>query len=238
MMPPELRSDEVQVWCAALDLEASRVQELLATLAIDEQARAKRFRFQKDRDHFIVARGLLRAILAPYLGAEPTQLRFCYGPHGKPALARESNRNVLRFNLSHSHGIALYAVTWGREIGIDVECIRTDVEMERIAERFFSPREVAMLRALPEDLRPEAFYNCWTRKEAFVKARGDGLALPLDQFDVSLAPGEAVALLDVHGDFQEAFRWSLQELNPEPGYRAALAVEGYDWQLKFCHWME
>jgi len=142
----------------------------------------------------------------------------------------------LRFNLAHSHRLALCAVTRGREVGIDLEYVRADLADERIAERFFSTREVAALRAVPKGARLQAFFNCWTRKEAYVKARGEGLSMPLDQFDVSLAPGEPAALVSTPTDPQEASRWSLQDISPAPGYVAAIAVEGRDWVLKQWQW--
>ncbi len=237
--PPKvlmLGDDEVHVWRASLSLTAPRVQSLQQTLAADERERAERFHFQKGREHFIVARGLLRAILGRYLDMQPCKLRFCYNPNGKPTLVRESGGDVLRFNVSHSHGLALYAVTGGREIGVDLEWLRPDLAHEQIAERFFSPHEVAVLSTLPRNMKPEAFFNCWTRKEAYVKAKGKGLTLPLDQFDVSLVPGEPAALLSTKWNPQEAFRWSLQQLIPGPGYVAALAVEGNHWQLKCLQW--
>lgn len=237
--PPKvltLGSDEVHVWRASLDLPASRVRGLQQTLAADERARAERFYFQKDREHFIVARGVLRDILGRYLDMQPGQLRFCYSPNGKPALAREFGGDALRFNLSHSHGLALYAVNSGREIGVDIERIRHDLAKEQIAERFFSPHEVSVLHALPANMQKEAFFTCWTRKEAYIKATGKGLTFPLDIFDVSLVPGEPAALLSTKWDPQEASRWSLQELNPGPGYVAAIAVEGHHWRLKCWQW--
>jgi 4'-phosphopantetheinyl transferase len=233
-----LSSDEIHVWRASLDLPVSRVQSLQQTLAADELSRAERFYFQKDREHFIVARGLLRAILSRYLDMEPGQLRFCYSPYGKPALATTPGQETRSFNVSHSHGLALYAITHSREIGIDLERIRTDLDCEQIAARFFSPRENAVMHALPAKLKPEAFFNCWTRKEAYIKARGGGLSLPLDQFDVPLAPGEPTMLLNTRGDPQEATRWSLRALTPGPGYVAALAVEGQGWRLTCWQWPE
>ena len=236
--PPTLPlgRDEVHVWRASLDPPASKAQTLQSTLATDELERAERYHFQRDRRRFIVARGVLRAILGRYTGMEPLQLRFCYGFRGKPMLAREHGTSSLRFNVSHSCDLALYAVTRDRKVGIDLERIQPDLTGEELAERFFSPREVAILRALPRDEQPQAFLSCWTRKEAYIKARGDGLALPLDRFDVSFGPGEPAALLGVKGDPQEAARWSLQELEPGPGYVAALAVEGHDWQLRCWQW--
>jgi 4'-phosphopantetheinyl transferase len=221
----------VHVWRAALDVPELQVRSLWDTLTADERQRAERYLFQKDRTFFVVARGLLRVLLGRYLRQDPPHLRFIYGPHGKPALATDTGGGALRFNVSHSHGLALYAITRGREVGVDVERIRPKVAQEKIAERFFSPREVTLLRALPAPLQATAFFACWTRKEAYIKATGEGLTLPLDQFDVSLVPGEPAALLRTAWDPQEAARWALQDLAPAPGYRAAVAVAGHDWCL-------
>jgi len=219
-------------------VKASCIQSLQRNLTADERARAERFYFRKDREHFIVARGLLRIILGRYLKIDPGQLRFCYSAHGKPSLARGSGGDDLRFNLSHAVELALFAATRGREVGVDIERIRTDFADERVAEQFFSSREVTALRVLPGNMQPQAFFNCWTRKEAYIKARGEGLSLRLDQFEVSLAPGEHAALLSTSGDTQESFRWSLRELVTDPGYVAALAVEGSSWSLRCWQWPE
>jgi 4'-phosphopantetheinyl transferase len=238
-LPPKallLGRDEVHVWRATLDETPSRIDSFLRTLAADERTRAERFYFPRDRERFIVGRGVLRAILGLYSNSAPECVSFSAGSHGKPALAGESGGAAIRFNLSHSHGVALYAVTRAREVGIDVEFIRSDLEVGRIAERFFSHHEIAALRALPTDLRESAFFRCWTRKEAYIKAKGEGVSLPLDQFEVSLTPGEPAALLSTQRDPNEAQRWSLQELTPAPGYAAALAVEGHGWCLACWDW--
>ncbi len=232
---PSLASDRVHVWRASLDVPAARVQSLQRSLAMEELGRAKRYHFQKDRDRFVVARGFLRAILSEYLRTEASQLRFRYNPHGKPELLDSQG---LRFNVSHSDGLALYAVSRNREIGIDLERIRPELAGQDMAERFFSPWEVASLRSLPESMRADAFFACWTRKEAYLKAKGQGIALGLDQFDVSLTPGEPAALLSVVGHPEEAARWSLQELRPADGYMAAVAVEGHGWELRCWQWMD
>jgi len=232
----KLGSDDVHVWRVSLDEPAPQIDSFLHTLAADEQMRAERFYFQKDREHFITAHGVLRLILGLYLNRAPKCLSFRYSSHGKPALVHESGEDAIRFNMSHSHGVALYAVARGREVGIDLEFIRRDLEVEQIAERFFSRREIATLRTLPADLRRDAFFLCWTRKEAYIKGRGEGLSLPLDQFDVSLVPGEPAALLSTRPDSQEALRWSLQELTLASGYVAALAVEGRGCSLSCWQW--
>jgi 4'-phosphopantetheinyl transferase len=237
--PPEeltLGSDEVHVWRATLDRSAADRERLEQTLSAEERARAGKFYFQRDREQFMVARGLLRMVLGRYLGLEPDQVRFCYAANGKPALSPEPCPSRIRFNLSHSHGLALYAVTRGHEVGIDLEYVRPDLAGEPIAERFFAAREVAALRGLPNSLQVEGFFNCWTRKEAYIKAGGEGLTVRLDQFEVTLAPGEPAALLNVNGDPAESSRWSLRELAPGPGYVAAVAVEAGDWQLRCWEW--
>jgi 4'-phosphopantetheinyl transferase len=221
------------VWRAMLDPSLSRVASLEQTLAADERTRAGQFHFQKDRTRFIVARGLLRAILGRYLGRDPRALRFCSNPYGKPSLAPESGGDApLSFNVTHAGALALYAVTRNRAIGIDLEDIRVDVECDSIAEHFFSPLERRMLHVVPPALRLEAFFRCWTRKEAYIKARGMGVSLALDQFDVSVSPGEPAALREIREEGQDSSRWSLHDLQVGEGYVAALAVEG-DSKLLF-----
>jgi 4'-phosphopantetheinyl transferase len=214
------------------------VSALEHLLTPDERRRAGRFRFLKDQERFRACRGRLRVILGHYLGRPPEELRFAYGRHGKPALALGSGDDSLCFNLAHTEGMVLYGVTVGRDVGIDVERLRADVACLQIAEQFFSPREVASLRALPPALQEAAFFKCWTCKEAYLKARGEGLAFPLHEFDVSLVPGEPAALLRTNQDPREAARWSIKELTPGPGYAAALAVEGRDWRLACWQWPE
>jgi 4'-phosphopantetheinyl transferase len=228
---PQATRDEVHIWRVVLTKTASEVESLRELLTDDEQRRAESFHFSRDRSHFIVARGILRKILGLYLRRSPESLRFSYTPFGKPDLQEAVGLETPRFNLTHAGVVALYAVTRGREVGIDVEYVRADIECEQIAGHFFSQSEVEVLRSLPQDSRARAFFNCWTRKEAYIKARGEGLSLPLDEFDVSLSPGEPAALLRA-SDAREVARWSLRELTLAPEYVAALAVEGSDWRLR------
>jgi 4'-phosphopantetheinyl transferase len=165
----------------------------------------------------------------------PERLHFVYSHRGKPALV-SGPQQPLKFNVSHSGELALYAIAWRRELGVDIEQIRTDIEFEQIAKRFFSQNEYSTLHALPSTLKAIGFFNCWTRKEAYIKARGEGLALPLDRFDVSLAPGQAAALLHVQDDPQERQRWTLHALPVHPQYAAALAVEGAGGRLRCWRW--
>ena len=224
---PHLGPAVVHVWRLPLAVPADRECRLERLLSVHEPARADRFAFPDLRRRFVVGRGALRSILAPYTGVPAAALRFRYGPRGKPALDGPSRPGSVRFNLSNSHELALVAVARGRELGVDVEWTgRTLSDAEHIAERFFSPAERAALRALPAALRLDGFYACWTRKEAFIKALGDGLALPLDAFDVSLAPGAPAALLAGRGPAADVARWELHALDAGPDYAAALVVEG------------
>lgn len=234
-----LGTHEVHLWRSTLDLPPSRVETLERTLAADERQRASQFRFPTDRARFIVARGILRALLGRYLGKEPYTLQFTYNAYGKPALAEESERRPLLFNVTHVQGMALYAFTDIGDIGIDIEQITTAVQdYEHIASRFFSPAEMEELHTVPVERRQEAFLNCWTRKEAYIKARGLGLSLVLSQFDVSLTPGAAAKLLATREMGQEASWWSLHELAPGPGYVAALAVKGHPSSIICWRWPE
>lgn len=233
---PSLAPGEIHVWRASLDVSASRLSGLERFLSAEELTRVDRYHFDRDRNRFVVRRGFLRTILGHYLGAKPDDLEFEYTRYGKPYLGNQFAGDEIRFNLSHSHGLVLYAISLNSDIGVDLELVRPELVSEEIAERFFSPTEVSILHALPEDVQPRAFFNCWTRKEAFVKARGEGLSLPLDQFNVSLGPGEKAALLSTKWDPQEASRWSLLDLNLGSDYIGALAVEGHGWQLRCWRW--
>jgi 4'-phosphopantetheinyl transferase len=228
----ELTEDDIDIWCASLRPVPEALQRLEATLAPDESARAARFVFPRDRSHFIAARGILRELLGAYLQRPPASLKFEYGPHGKPALDSSEAGASVRFSLSHSHGLALYAFAHTREVGIDVELVQPDFGGEEVAERFFSKRELAELRAIPVQMRAEGFFACWTRKEAYVKARGDGFQIPLDSFDVSLTPGRQAELHSVDGA-----RWSVRAFQPAPGFVAAVVGEGKNWRLRHFQWV-
>ncbi len=207
-----------------------------AALSPDEQQRAGRFRVPQARARFTAARSILRSILGAYLGRPPAQVLFQYGGKGKPCLAPGNHADDLRFNLSHSHGVALYAVARGREIGIDLERILPGRDHERLARRFFSAQETAAMMALPPEERLGAFFRCWTLKEAYLKARGEGLALPLASFSVSLSPDRPAALLSVDGDEDEPSRWWLTSIQAGPGFAAALAAEGQPAGLRLWEW--
>ena len=236
--PPELSlpAHTVHVWRADLGLEAAHLRRLEQNLSADERGRASRFRFARDRDRFVGARGLLREILALYLNATPGRLSFGYSAHGKPFLAGEE-RSTLRFNVSHSFDAMLLAIAHMREVGVDVEGVRSScVAMEEICETVLSePEKQALARFGGEDERT-TFLRFWTLKEAYIKADGRGVSLPLERIDVS-APGGRVAVLDqATGEWRTCPRWELRMLAPVPGYVAALAAEGQDWRLALWQW--
>lgn len=223
----------IHIWQVSLEQPAPLTQQLEQLLSADEQARAARFHFERDRRRFIVGRGTLRTLLGRYVQVEPTRLEFCYGAQGKPYLAQESTGGALRFNLAHSHELAVYAFTREGEVGIDIEYLHPLADLDQIAARFFSKAESTSLLGLPQDQRLIAFFNCWTRKEAYLKALGEGLSHPLDQFQVSFIPGEPAQLLKVEKSPEEVARWSLTAFVPAPGYVAALMAEGRDRSVAY-----
>ena len=221
---PVIWPNEVHVW--RIYLKSPGLCDNREILSTDERVRASHFRFHTDSDRFIAARSSLRTILARYLRTPPAGLTFGLNAFGKPYLTGGQDELGLRFNLSHSHDMALLAVARNRDVGVDIEFRRADFATDEIAERFFSRSERNQLRAIAGEQKTEAFFNCWTRKEAYIKARGEGLSFPLDQFDVAFAPDVPPALLGNRRDASEVSRWSFEELSPADGYAAALTVEG------------
>jgi 4'-phosphopantetheinyl transferase len=217
-----LAGDEAHVWRVDVRSAYAHRDDLWRVLARDERQKATDLLFEGDRERFVVSRGVLRVLLGRYLRVQPGSLVFAYNPHGKPFLVGTAG---VRFSVSRSHGLVLLAFVRDRDIGVDVELLREDLGLEEIAARFFSAREAATLRSLPNGVRKEAFFACWTRKEAFAKAKGRGLTLPFNRFEVTLTPGEPAMLLSVEEDMREPFRWAMQELVPGPGYAGALVVE-------------
>ena len=231
---PALRADEVHVWVAALDVDDDERSLRLDALTEDERARAERLVHGATRRRFVAGRGFLRLLLGRYLSVPPTRLSFAQGPWGKPGLAGTCASPDIRFNLAHSNEIALCGLALGREIGVDVEHLRADIAEEDLAQRFFGRAEAAQLVALPASARQLAFFRAWTRKEAYIKARGDGLTRSLDSFQVSLVPD--AALVFDRNEPEAPGRWWLTEVHPEPGYIGTLAVEGQGCDLRFWRW--
>jgi 4'-phosphopantetheinyl transferase len=229
-----LSPGEIHVWRAGLDCSQSILSRYAATLAADEKARAERFVFERDRNRFIAARGILRQLLGRYLHREPANLRFAYHAKGKPFLAHPATNRPLEFNIAHSRGLALLAFSFDFPLGVDIEFVRSDIAAEEIAERYFSPQEVVELLSLPPVARAEGFFLGWTRKEAYVKAIGGGLHIPLSSFRVSLTPARPAIL-----ESTDNSRWSLRSLSPGSEYAGALVAEGSedkDWQVHCWDW--
>jgi 4'-phosphopantetheinyl transferase len=228
--------DSVHVWIADLAGYIPSANEFLLTLSPDEQVRADRFVFELHRGRFIACRGILRDILGHYTGVAPKLLRFDYNTYGKPELASDPGRGQVKFNISHSAGLAAFAITSGRRIGIDIEHVRPLDDLHSITKRFFSASEQEALANLAPEESTRGFFSCWTRKEAFIKAKGMGLSIPLDSFDVSVHPDEPPRLLRDSGDPGETEKWSMAALRPSDDYVGALAVEGAGWQLAVSRW--
>jgi 4'-phosphopantetheinyl transferase len=230
-----LPEDEVHVWRTSLGIAALDLAKLQRILSADEQKRADRFHFEVDRRRSTIARGYLRLLLGEILDLPANRLQFEYDEFGKPRLVPTQGL-PLQFNISHSGDLILIAITIGRAVGVDVERIRTDVDLDGVAARFFSANERKTLALLAGPARYKAFFTCWTRKEAYLKARGIGLSLSLDQFDVSFLPDEDPQLLATRHDPPDVRRWGLRELGLSRDYVAALAAQGSNWKLKCWDW--
>lgn len=222
----QLADDHVDVWRVPLTDHDMPVERFASWLNDEERAKADRYRIPTKREEFITVRGFLRGVLARLLDTDPASFTFMYGLHGKPYLAQRFAGSTVSFNVSHSGRWALVAVMPQRQLGVDVERARPKIDCQGLAKRFFSPAEADDLMSLPPADRRDAFFACWTRKEAFVKAVGNGISLGLDKFDVSLRPGEPPKLLTTRWDTTEAQRWSVLELPMPQGYRAAAVVQG------------
>lgn len=226
--------NEVRVWSVPLDHGPASTRRLVQLLSPDELSRANRFRLARHRNHYAVGRGLLRSLLGQLLDRDPAELEFSYTRYGKPFLANEDR---LSFNVSHSGGHALFAFGPARELGVDLEEASSTAAEERVAEHFFAPREVAALRSLPSDEQPRAFLRCWTRKEAYIKARGEGLSLPLEDFEVTLVPDATPGLVHTAWSSDEPDEWSLYDLSDLcPNHVAALAVRGRRCRISARCW--
>jgi 4'-phosphopantetheinyl transferase len=225
------------VWLAELPQSMSDLLlALKGTLSSDELERARRFHFVRDRDRYVLRRGILRQILSYYLGCVPAAIDFSYQASGKPQLAHPAPLSCdLRFNISHSGDAVLYAVTSRRDIGVDIELIRPEIEWALVANCFFAPAEIAALQRLPVHLQSRGFFNCWVRKEAYLKARGEGLSIPLDSFEVSLRPGDAPLLLRAadESELQQCTMWDVPLTEDLAG---AVVVKGHPSGFRFFHW--
>jgi len=233
--PLALDDKEVHVWRARLDVPAPRLRQYEELLSEDEMARARKFRFPVHRDRFVSRRAVLRCLLGGYLQVSPADVTLEHTGFGKPVLALHHDTD-LRFNLSVSEDLALYAITRGRDVGVDLEHIKPAVSDESVPEQFFASHEVAVLRAIPKAHQPAAFFDCWVRKEAYIKARGMGLSLALDSFEVSFGDAGPARLLRTAPDPEDAGRWTMVALYPAPSHAAALVVAGQAWTLRRWNW--
>jgi 4'-phosphopantetheinyl transferase len=226
----QLNSTELHVWKISLEIPDRQLEQLRSVLCAEEISRAESFHFENDRRHFIAARGFLRVVVADYIGTAPSAVRFSYNEFGKPGLDGMGAIPDFKFNLSHSGGLALIAVAMARDVGVDIERIDDSVNVGEVAEHFFSPVELATLTALPPPQRILGFFNCWTRKEAYIKARGMGLSIALDSFDVSLTPGARSDLIMTETS-SGALVWKIEKLEVDQGFAAAIAAAGPDWKI-------
>lgn len=236
--PRPLGRGEIHVWSSDLDRDDEQSRSLADSLSTEEKARASRFRFDRDRRRYIAGRSTLRAILSTYTGEHPGSIEIVTDDRGKPALRRPDGNaaGMLRFNVTHSERLALFAVTAESEIGIDVEQVQLLPDADSIAEGYFSPVERAELRNLAAAEKPSGFYRCWTRKEAYLKAIGLGLAAPLDAFAVTLTAAAPARFLHIEGDAQTAARWTLHSLEPAAGYQGALAIQASGMAVHPARW--
>ena len=224
--PNPLREDEVHLWITPLTAPAEKLSYFKSILSADEKERARRFRKISDGKRYLVARGSLRFLLASYGAGAPDRLQFTYGVFGKPSLSNQTSKTILNFSVSHSEDQGLFGFARARRIGVDLEYVRLDVDALALAKRYFSPDEFRRLRRLPATERYQAFYCAWTRKEAYLKACGEGLSFGLDRVEVSFSPAEPAMIRAVAGAPNVSAAWTLKHLSPAPHYLGAAAVEG------------
>ena len=227
-----LAAEQIHVWRAYLDVPRATVARLRQTLSPEEKARADNYHFEIDRDRFVVARANLRNIISHYVAANAAEIRFKYSAHGKPSIAAPPKAAQLHFNLAHSSGLALYVVTLEREIGVDLEQIHPEFAVDEIAQRFFSANELAEVDSLVVGERSRAFFDCWTRKEALLKAKGTGLSDRLDEIDLTPFSDESAIILKADQD--EDFCWFVRTIDVGSDFAAAVAVRGRNCNI--CYW--
>ena len=221
----EISADHVDVWLASTDPGERQIREYKALLSPAELARMEKFRVEFKYREYIVTRGLLRRVMTKMTGLDVTGIDFDYGEHGKPSFPVCAESGSAAFNVSHSHGLALVALTLGGRLGVDLERIRPKAEWRSLAEHYFSAAEIQALNGYPGESGLKAFFTCWTRKEAFVKALGAGVSYGLKEFDVSIDPDEADAALTIRSEDEDAARWLIKKLPVPASHVAALALD-------------
>jgi len=229
----QLLHDDIHIWSVSLEQSLECREILSLTLSLEEHQRARKFYFEKDRIHYIVGRGLLRKLLGRYLGLDPSALEFEYGLHGKPLLATRFSDKIIEFNLSHSKDRAIYIFNWDQPIGVDIEYSQPLKDMDDFALQFFTSNECKLIHSLPKEQKPESFYKIWTCKEAFLKANGSGLTVPINQVEVAIHPNGTASLASIGGDQSQAENWRLELFSPSYGYQSALAIEKHGGQIAF-----
>lgn len=228
-----LSDEEAHIWRADLEHDVCFQSSYLKILSPDEKNRAQKFRFTRDSRNFIIARGILRSLIGKYLEINPAEISFQYSEFGKPGIA---DNHSLQFNISHSQNIALFAFIKKHHVGVDVEFVNPAIDVKDIAEKFFSTNEIMKLLALPEKQQTLGFFNCWTRKEAFIKAVGEGLSFPLNKFEVSLEPDKPAKLLAAEWEPKDVSKWSIYSISPGLNFVGSLAIEGLVEKVKFWNW--
>lgn len=223
----------VHLWLAKLDVAESYRHQLAASLSTDEIQRAEKFVFEQHREHFVVGRGILRHLLGRYTGLAASAIRFNYNSFGKPSVRATPGQATLHFNVSHANGMGLFAFSRTSEIGVDIEFMNESVDIEQTGALVFSPHELSLIQALPPALRRSKFFQFWSRKEALIKAVGQGLSLPLRQIDISQAPEKAVVLPDSGGNEFSQGNWFIKDIHTIPGFSAAIAAVGKDWAVAY-----
>jgi len=232
----QLHQSEVHLWSVSFDTPSEKLGYFRSTLSADEKERADRFLKIEDRELYTITRGALRSLLGAYLAIEPREVEFAYNTLGKPSLAGMGVQAALNFSVSHSGAQALLGFARGRRIGVDLERVSADADVLELAERYFSSNEFETLRSLTAEMQHEAFYCGWTRKEAYLKARGEGIFFGLERVEVSLVPGERAIIKKVSDDPNVSENWILEHLLPAPNYIGAVAAEGHDITFRFFRW--
>jgi 4'-phosphopantetheinyl transferase len=231
--PDPLREDEVHLWIAPLTMPPEKLSYFKSILSVDEKERVRRFRKISDGKRYLVARGSLRCLLASYVAGAPDQLQFTYGVFGKPSLSNQTSKTLLNFSVSHSEDRVLFGFARGRRIGVDLEYVRPDIDALALAKSYFSPDEFWRLRRLPATEQCEAFYCAWTRKEAYLKACGEGLSFGLERVEVSFNPAEPAMIRNVADAPNVSAAWTVKHLSPDPNYVGAVAVEDRSVTFRF-----
>jgi 4'-phosphopantetheinyl transferase len=235
-LPPDelaLSENEIHIWRNPLDRDGFTIKKYGKILSQEEFARAVRFHFERDKRRFVMSRVGLRMVLGWYLGLSPDQIRFHYGEYGKPSLGNEHKGGLIQFNMAHSSELAICAFVRNISVGVDIEKIRTLPDADQIAERFFSAAEYSDYQTVFDAQKSLAFFNCWTRKEAFIKAIGEGLSYPLHKFEVTLIPDDSAELREIYDDPQEAANWEIRSFIPAQGYLGAVAIREQGLKVRF-----